>query len=96
MGFLRSDSLETPRIMGKAAPFVRAFLDAMDDVLRAHQPHHGMSTLQRAWLAFCGTAVVVTHSMCWARVERASLGNYSLAALSWMFRHSRNSHIPPN
>ena len=27
--------------------------------------------------------------MCWARFERASLGTYSLAALSWMFRHSK-------
>jgi hypothetical protein len=27
--------------------------------------------------------------MCWARFARASLGTYSLAALSWMFRHSK-------
>jgi hypothetical protein len=47
-----------------------------------------MSTMQRAWLAFCVTAVLVTNSICWARFARASLGTYSLAALSWMFRHS--------
>jgi hypothetical protein len=40
-------------------------------------------------LAFCVTAVLVTNSICWARFERASLGTYSLAALSWMFRHSK-------
>jgi DDE superfamily endonuclease len=33
--------------------------------------------------------VLVTNSICWARFERASLGTYSLAALSWMFRHSK-------
>jgi hypothetical protein len=27
--------------------------------------------------------------MCWARCERASLGTYALAALSWMFRHRK-------
>jgi len=48
-----------------------------------------MSATQRAWLAFCVTAVLRTNSMCWARFERASLGTYSLAALSWMFRHSK-------
>src|SRR5438034_4827874 len=48
-----------------------------------------MSTIQRAWLAFCVTAVLVTNAICWARVERASLGSYSLAALSWMFRDSK-------
>ena len=34
-------------------------------------------------------AILLTNSVCWARFERASLGYWSLAALSWMFRHSR-------
>ena len=76
-------------ILGKPAPFVSAFIAAVDDAIRAYQPHHGMSAMQRAWLAFCVTAVVVTNSICWARFARASLGTYSLAALSWMFRHSK-------
>ena len=41
---------ETPMIMGTSAPFVSAFIDAVDDAIRAHQPHHGMSAMQRAWL----------------------------------------------
>jgi hypothetical protein len=89
MGFLSPDGLETPMIMGKPAPCVSAFLDAVDGAIRAHQPHHGMSAMQRAWLAFCVTAIVVTNSICWARFARASLGTYTLAALSWMFRHSK-------
>ncbi len=76
-------------IIGKPAPFVSAFIDAVDTAIRAHQPHHAMSATQRAWLAFCLTAVLVTNSICWARFERASLGTYALAALSWMFRHSK-------
>ena len=84
-----TDRLETLRIIGKPAPFVSAFIEAVDTAIRAHQPHHAMSATQRAWLAFCLTAVLVTNSLCWARFERASLGTYSLAALSWMFRHSK-------
>ena len=76
-------------ILGKPAPFVRAFVDAVDDAIRAQHPSHAMSATQRTWLAFCVTAVLVTNSICWARFERASLGTYSLAALSWMFRHSK-------
>jgi hypothetical protein len=76
-------------IIAKPAPFVRAFIEAVDTAIRAHQPHHAMSATQRTWLAFCVTAVLVTNSICWARFERASLGTYSLAALSWMFRHSK-------
>ena len=76
-------------IIGKPAPFVSAFVAAVDEAIRVHQPSRGMSAMQRTWLAFCVTAVLVTNSICWARFARASLGTYSLAALSWMFRHSK-------
>src|SRR5215510_11564341 len=76
-------------IIGKPAPFVRAFVDAVDEAIRTQSPSHGMSAMQRTWLAFCVTAVLVTNSICWARFARASLGTYALAALSWMFRHSK-------
>lgn len=76
-------------IIGTPAPFVSAFVEAVDGAIRAQRPHHGMSAMQRTWVAFCVTAVLVTNSICWARFERASLGRYALAALSWMFRHSK-------
>jgi hypothetical protein len=76
-------------ILAKPAPFVSAFIDAVDEAIRQHNPNHAMSAMQRTWLAFCVTAVLVTNSICWARFERASLGTYSMAALSWMFRHSK-------
>src|SRR5215471_18391952 len=76
-------------VIGKPAPFVSAFVEAIDDAIREQHPNHTMSATQRAWLAFCVTAVLVTNSVCWARFERASLGTYALAALSWMFRHSK-------
>src|SRR6476661_164655 len=82
-------SMGTAMVLEKPAPFVSAFVDAVDETIRTQSPSHGMSTMQRAWLAFCVTAVLVTNSICWARFERASLGTYSLAALSWMFRHSK-------
>ena len=76
-------------IIGKPAPFVRAFVDVIDEAIREQSPSHGMSAVQRTWLAFCVTAVLVTNSICWARFSPHSLGTYSLAALSWMFRHSK-------
>jgi hypothetical protein len=83
------DGLEIPMVIGKPAPFVRAFVDAVDAAIRTHQPRHAMSVTQRTWLAFCITAVLVTNSICWARFARASLGSYAMAALSWMFRHRK-------
>jgi len=76
-------------VLGKPAPFVSAFVNAVDEAMRAQSPGHGLATMQRAWLAFCGTAVLVTNSIGGARFERASLGSYALAALSWMFRPSQ-------
>ena len=76
-------------IIGKPAPFVSAFIATVDEAIRAQSPHHGLSATQRTWLAFCVTAVLVTNSICWARFDRAGLGTYALAAVSWMFRHSK-------
>jgi hypothetical protein len=61
-------------VIGKPAPVVSTFVDAVDAVIRAHQPNHAMSVTQRPWLACCLTAVLVTNAMCWARFARASLG----------------------
>jgi hypothetical protein len=76
-------------VIGQPRPFVRTFVDAVNAAITAHHPGHGLSALQRSWLAFCLTAILVTNAVCWARFERASLGTYSLAALSWMFRHAK-------
>ena len=75
-------------IIGTPAPCVSACVEAIDEVMHEHSPNHSMSAVQRTWLAFCVTAVLVTHAMCWARCARARLGTYALAALSWMLRHS--------
>jgi hypothetical protein len=67
----------TAMVIGKPAPLVRAFVDAIDEVIREHRPGQGLSAIQRTGLAFCLTAILVTNSICWARFERASLGTYS-------------------
>jgi hypothetical protein len=65
-------------ILTKPAPFVSAFIDAVDEAIRQDHPNCGMSATPRAWLAFCLTATLITHSICWARFERASLGSYRI------------------
>ena len=70
-------------------PFVQAFVDELHEALDKYQPGAGLSRLQRLWLSFCLMGILVTNAVCWAKFERASLGQYALAALSWMFRQSR-------
>lgn len=76
-------------VIARPSLFVLTFVDAVNAAIKAHPPGQGLSALQRTWLAFCLTAILVTNAVCWARFERASLGTYSLAALSWMFRHAK-------
>jgi hypothetical protein len=71
------------------APFINDFVEELDKSLQKIEPTAGLSNLQRKWLAFCLLAILVTNSVCWAKFERASLGNYSLASLSWMFRQAK-------
>ena len=63
------------------APFIKEYVEELDKSLRKLEPQAGLSNLQKKWLAFCLLAIVITNSVCWARFERASLGNYSMAAL---------------
>jgi DDE superfamily endonuclease len=78
-----------PMFLKTPLPFVKAFVDELHTTLERDQPGHGLSRLQRLWLALCLTGMLVTNSVCWARWERASLGAYSLAALAWVFRHAK-------
>ena len=73
----------------KPLPFVTTFIDDLNEAIEESRPGWGLSGIQKAWLSFCILAVLVTNSVCWAKFERASLGRYSLAALSWMFCHSK-------
>jgi len=73
----------------KPLPFVTTFVEGINEAIDVHTPGFGLSRIQRAWLSFCIMAVFVTNSVGWAKFERASIGSYSLAALSWMFRHSK-------
>ena len=79
--------MEIAMVIGTPAPCVSAVVDAVDEAIREQHPSDGMSTMPRAWLACCVTAVLITHSIGWARLARARLGTSALAALSWMFRH---------
>ena len=70
-------------------PFVQEFVDELNNALEQHQPGTRLSKLQCLWVSFCLTGILMTNTVCWAQFERASLGGYSLAALSWMFRHAK-------
>ena len=77
-------------VIAQPAPFVSAFVDAVDQAIRKQSPHHGMSAMQRAWLAFCVTAVLVTNSICSGTLAQGpALGPIHSRPCPGMFRHSK-------
>ena len=76
-------------VISQPLPFVRQFVEALDAGLATYHPGWHLSRLQKAWLAFCVMAVLLTNQINWAQFERTSLGGHRMAALSWMFRRSK-------
>lgn len=71
----------------EALPFVQTFLDDLDRQMRENTAY-GLSQKQKYFLGTCLMGISLTNSVCWKRFERATLGAYSVAALSWMFRRA--------
>ncbi len=72
-------------------PFIKEFINQLNEAIGKQKPKHRLSLTQRTWLAFCLMGILVTNTVCWAKFERASLGNYSIKALSW---RDQSSKIP--
>lgn len=78
-------------LIDKPLPFVKEFINQLDENLSGQQLGYRLSMTQKGWLGFCLMGILITNSVCWAKFERASLGSYSraAAALSWMFKHAK-------
>jgi DDE superfamily endonuclease len=76
-------------LMHEPAHFIKTFVTDLDAALGTLKPNAKLTQLQRFWLGFCLTRMLLTNSVCWAKFERASLGEYKIAALSWMFREAK-------
>ncbi len=76
-------------LMSEPVHFIKTFVTDLDAALVKLKPNAKLTQLQRIWLGFCLTGMLLTNSVCWAKVERACLGGYKIAALSWMFREAK-------
>jgi hypothetical protein len=78
-------------LLHEPADFIKTFVTDLNVALGKLKPNDRLTQLQTVWLGFCLTAILLTNSVCWAKFERASLGEYKIAALSWMFREAKIS-----
>jgi hypothetical protein len=84
----QSGALTKPMFITKPLPFVTSFIDELNRAIREYNPDKSLSGIQKGWLSFCIMGILMTNTVCWAKFERASIGKYSLKAISWIFRRS--------
>ena len=80
--------LEGHLFTSEPLPFVKSFIEEINQVIKKYDQNLRLTRIQKSWLAFCIMAIFLTRTVCWAKYERASLGKRSMAAISWMFRRS--------
>jgi len=76
-------------LLAEPLPFIKEYLRILNSAIEIHCPGKELSQIQQYWLSFCVMAIMITNSVCWSRFEKANMGRYSTAALSWMFRKSK-------
>lgn len=76
-------------ILNEAPYFIKTFVEELDSSVKQHHPEAGLSFIQKKWLAFCIAGVLMVNAVSWSKFERASLGGYKAAALSWIFRKGK-------
>lgn len=73
-------------MLTRALDFVNNYLDLLDGSLK--EVGGRLTKAQKAWLAFCLTAMIFTNTINWKAWERWGNGKYSDSALSKMLRWS--------
>ncbi len=76
-------------LMSEPTHFIKIFVADLGAALGQLNPNAKLTRLQRVWLGFCLTGMLLTDTVCWAKFGRVSLGGHSIAALSWMFREAK-------
>ena len=76
-------------LIAEPLPFIKDYVGELNIAIKSHYPEKNLSRIQQYWLSFCIMAIIVTNSVCWARFKTASIGQYSIGALAWMFRKSK-------
>jgi hypothetical protein len=76
-------------IINDGLPFIKSYVNAINQALKEHNSGREMTTLQCYWLSFVILGLLVTNSLCWSRFERFGLNEYKASAICWMFKRAK-------
>ena len=63
-------------IICESLPFITDYVAELNEVIKVHSPDNSLTRIQRYWLSFVILGLLITNTLCWARFERFSCGNY--------------------
>ncbi len=72
--------------ISKPLPAVSLYIDALNEALKEYNLASALTNIQKKWFSFCITAIMLTNTVCWAQFKILGFGQYSITALSWIFR----------
>lgn len=75
-------------ITKESAPFIREYINSLNETLKNHLNGRELSRIQSLWLQFVILGMLVTNSLCWSKFERFGLNAYGKSALCWMFKQA--------
>lgn len=76
-------------IIGEGLPFIEDYVSAINTAIKDKCPENELTRLQRYWLSFIILGLLITNTLCWARFERFSCGDYTASAICWMFKKAK-------
>ena len=63
-------------VINEGLPYIKEYVNALNQILKQHSPDNKMSKLQCYWLSFVILGLLVTNTLCWSRFERFGLNGY--------------------
>jgi hypothetical protein len=78
-------------LIGEPLLFIKNYVEKLNDAIKTYCPEKGLTRIQRHWLSFCVTAIIVTNSVCWSQFEKVGIGRYRIDSLSKIFRVDRRN-----
>ena len=76
-------------IINDSLPFIKLYVDAINQALIDNGSKRSMSAIQCYWLSFVILGLLVTNTLCWSRFERFALKEYRASAMCWMFKKAK-------
>lgn len=76
-------------IIGEGLPFIQTYVASLNEAIKSGSPSNELTRIQRYWLSFVILGVLVTNTLCWARFERFSCGEYGASAICWVFKKAK-------